>query len=104
MVYGPNVKSMAVALYSEGVMSNDRIASFSECCRRQCPGAVRGECVSFLPNFFPKVTGKYCASGGRAVKPQGSDDGCDSDDAERGTVLYPELQHGKSSSLSGGEG
>lgn len=28
VVYGPNVKAMAVALYSEGVMSNDRIASF----------------------------------------------------------------------------
>lgn len=28
VVYGTNVKAMAVALYSEGVMSNDRIAAF----------------------------------------------------------------------------
>lgn len=28
VAYGPNIKAMAVALYSEGVMSNDRIASF----------------------------------------------------------------------------
>lgn len=28
VVYGPNVKALAVTLYSEGVMSNDRIAAF----------------------------------------------------------------------------
>lgn len=28
VIYGPNVKALAVTLYSEGVMSNDRIAAF----------------------------------------------------------------------------
>lgn len=28
VIYGPNVKALAAALYSEGVMSNDRIAAF----------------------------------------------------------------------------
>jgi len=28
VTYGPNVKALAITLYSEGVMSNDRIAAF----------------------------------------------------------------------------
>ena len=37
VTYGENVKALAVSLYSEGVMSNDRIAAFFECSRRRCP-------------------------------------------------------------------
>lgn len=51
VVYGANVKGMAVALYSEGVMSNDRIAAFLNAVSgdglRLSEGSVYGFCSSF---------------------------------------------------------
>ena len=51
VVYGPTVKSLAVDLYSEGVMSNDRIAAFlndaSDGCLELSEGSVYGFCRKF---------------------------------------------------------
>lgn len=47
VVNGPNVKAMAVALYSEGVMANDRIASFLD--------AVGGSVYNFCRTFSEKT-------------------------------------------------
>lgn len=54
VTYGANVKAMAVSLYSEGVMSNDRIAAFlnsisnEELCLSE--GSVYGFCKKFAGN------------------------------------------------------
>ena len=51
VIYGPTVKSLAVDLYSEGVMSNDRIARFlndaSDGCLELSEGSVYGFCQKF---------------------------------------------------------
>lgn len=51
VVYGPTVRALAVNLYSEGVMSNDRIAAFlndaSEGCLELSEGSVYGFCRKF---------------------------------------------------------
>ena len=51
VVYGPTVRALAVDLYSEGVMSNDRIAAFlndaSEGCLELSEGSVYGFCRKF---------------------------------------------------------
>ena len=57
VVYGPNVKSMAVALYSEGVMSNDRIASFLNAAGGSVLGLSEGSVYHFCRTFsrhFPE--------------------------------------------------
>lgn len=51
VIYGPTVRALAVDLYSEGVMSNDRIAAFlndaSEGCLELSEGSVYGFCRKF---------------------------------------------------------
>ena len=51
VTYGPTVRALAVDLYSEGVMSNDRIAAFlndaSEGCLELSEGSVYGFCRKF---------------------------------------------------------
>lgn len=51
VVYGPTVRALAVDLYSEGVMSNDRIAAFlndaSEGCLELSEGSIYGFCRKF---------------------------------------------------------
>lgn len=51
VIYGPNVKALSVTLYSEGVMSNDRIAAFlnsaSEDELSLSAGSVYGFCKKF---------------------------------------------------------
>ena len=51
VVYGPTVRALAVDLYSEGVMSNDRIAAFlndaSEGCLELSEGSVYEFCRKF---------------------------------------------------------
>ncbi len=54
VVYGPNVKSMAVALYSEGVMSNDRIASFLNAAGGSVLGLSEGSVYHFCRTFSQK--------------------------------------------------
>ena len=51
VVYGPTVRALAMDLYSEGIMSNDRIAAFlndaSEGCLELSEGSVYGFCRKF---------------------------------------------------------
>lgn len=47
VVYGANVKALAVALYSEGVMSNDRIAAFLNAAGGDALGLSEGSVYSF---------------------------------------------------------
>ena len=54
VTYGVNVKAMAVSLYSEGVMSNDRIAAFLNSISNEelvlSEGSVYGFCKKFAGN------------------------------------------------------
>lgn len=54
VTYGENVKALAVALYSEGVMSNDRIASFLNAASGDMlelsEGSIYGFCKKFAEN------------------------------------------------------
>lgn len=51
VTYGANVKALAISLYSEGVMSNDRIAAFLNAAGKDelglCVGSVYGFCKKF---------------------------------------------------------
>lgn len=51
VIYGANVKALAVSLYSEGVMSNDRIAAFLNAVGNGELGLSEGSVYSFCRNF-----------------------------------------------------
>lgn len=51
VTYGANVKSLAVALYSEGVMSNDRIAAFLNAAGSDELGLSEGSVYGFCKKF-----------------------------------------------------
>lgn len=51
VVYGAGVKAMAVALYSEGVMSNDRIAAFLNAVSGDGLDLSEGSVYHFCKNF-----------------------------------------------------
>lgn len=51
VTYGPNVKALPVSLYSEGVMSNDRIASFLNAAGNGGLELSEGSVYSFCKSF-----------------------------------------------------
>ena len=55
VVYGSNVKAMAVALYSEGVMANDRIAAFLNASSNGELGLSNGSVYAFCKSFSEKA-------------------------------------------------
>lgn len=55
VVYGTNVKAMAVALYSEGVMSNDRIAAFLNAVSGDGLDLSEGSVYHFCKDFSKKT-------------------------------------------------
>lgn len=55
VVYGTNVKAMAVALYSEGVMSNDRIAAFLNAVSGDGLNLSEGSVYHFCKSFSKKT-------------------------------------------------
>ena len=59
MTYGAHVKALAVSLYSEGVMSNDRIASFLNAAGNGelelSEGSVYGFCKRFAEASEPSI-------------------------------------------------
>lgn len=55
VVYGPVVKAMAVALYSEGVMANDRIAAFLNAAGGNVLGLSEGSVYHFCKAFSEKA-------------------------------------------------
>ena len=55
VVYGPGVKAMAVALYSEGVMANDRIAAFLNAAGGNVLGLSEGSVYHFCKAFSKKA-------------------------------------------------
>lgn len=55
VTYGPNVKSLSVALYSEGVMSNDRIAAFLNAAGNGELGLSDGSVYRFCKVFSEKA-------------------------------------------------
>ncbi len=57
VVYGPNVKAMAVALYSEGVMATERIASFLDAAGGNALGLSAGSVYHFCGSFSGKALG-----------------------------------------------
>ena len=71
VVYGANVKTLAVALYSEGVMANDRITGF-----------LNGACVGMLGLSagnvygFGEVTEKHLPSGRTPLESESCCNGC----------------------------
>lgn len=57
VVYGPNVKAMAVALYSEGVMATERIAAFLDAVGGNTLGLSTGSVYHFCRSFSEKAQG-----------------------------------------------
>lgn len=55
VIYGPSVKALAVALYSEGVMSNDRIAAFLNAASNEELGLSDGSVYHFCKTFSQKA-------------------------------------------------
>lgn len=55
VVYGADVKSLAVSLYNEGVMSNDRITAFLNATSDGKPGLSKGRIYSFCRKFSEQV-------------------------------------------------
>lgn len=55
VTYGAKVKSLVVALYSEGVMSNDRIAAFLNAASNDELSLSEGSIYSFCKNFAQKA-------------------------------------------------
>lgn len=55
VTYGANVKALAVTLYSEGVMSNDRIAAFLNAAGNGELGLSEGSIYGFCRNFAVKA-------------------------------------------------
>lgn len=51
VTYGENIKAMAVSLYSEGVMSNDRIAAFLNSVSNEELGLSEGSVYGFCKRF-----------------------------------------------------
>lgn len=51
VTYGENVKALAVSLYSEGVMSNDRIAAFLNAAGNRELGLSEGSVYGFCRKF-----------------------------------------------------
>ena len=52
VVYGENVRSLAVALHSEGVMSNDRIAAFMNAANGGGLGCLKGAFTAAAGNLL----------------------------------------------------
>jgi len=57
VVYGPFVKAMAVALYADGVMSNDRIRDFINAISGGALGLSTGSVYGFCSSFAAKCAG-----------------------------------------------
>lgn len=55
LVYGENIKAMAVALYSEGVMSNDRITAFLNAVSDDSMSLSEGSVYHFCKDFSDKA-------------------------------------------------
>lgn len=55
VIYGPNVKALTVALYSEGVMSNDRIAAFLNAASNEGLALSEGSVYHFCKAFSQKA-------------------------------------------------
>ena len=55
VIYGPSVKALAVALYSEGVMSNDRIAAFLNAASNEGLALSEGSIYHFCKAFSAKA-------------------------------------------------
>ena len=60
---GINIKALAVSLYSEGVMSNDRIAAFLNAAGNGELNLSEGSVLRFLPEICRGIGGKHPASG-----------------------------------------
>lgn len=54
VIYGASVKALAIALYSEGVMSNDRIAAFLNAASNNELGLSDGSVYGFCKSFAKK--------------------------------------------------
>lgn len=55
VTYGPNVKALSVELYSEGVMSNDRIAAFLKAAGHGQLGLSDGSIYRFCKGFSERA-------------------------------------------------
>lgn len=55
VTYGPNVKALAVSLYSEGVMSNDRIAAFLNAAGNEELGLSAGSVYGFCKKLAARA-------------------------------------------------
>lgn len=55
VTYGADIKSLAVSLYSEGVMSNDRIAAFLNAASGDALGLSEGSVYSFCRKFSERA-------------------------------------------------
>lgn len=102
VAYGADIKSLAVSLYSEGVMSNDRIAAFLNAASRHDLHLSEGSVYSFCRKFSEQAG--HPPSGARAAKPERCGNGCNNGNSEWRAGIYPKYQHGRDGCLSCNEG
>lgn len=56
VIYGPNIKALAVDLYAQGVMANDRIADFLNAASNDILALSNGTIYTFCKDFSRKAT------------------------------------------------
>lgn len=92
VTYGGNVKALAVTLYSEGVMSNDRIAAFLNAAGNGELALSEGSVYGFCQKFAEASGGKHPASGGETAHSGCGCNGRHYHNGKRKTELYTEFQ------------
>lgn len=90
--YGADVKALAVALYGEGVMSNDRVAAFLNAAGGGALGLSEGSVYSLCRKLAE--ASKHQEPGGFPVEQKNSGNGRDHGNGKRETELHSEFQHG----------
>ena len=89
VTYGTEVKSLCVFLYSEGVMSNDRIASFLNA----ASGGLLGLSEGSVYGFCRKLAEQSVESISHLEERLQNQKGCHAGDGEREAETNPEFQH-----------
>lgn len=95
VVYGANVKALAVGTLQRGRHVKRPDCRISKRGRRGCPWSFRRKRVFLLPEAGGSIGGKRPAFGGVSFKGKSSGDRCNDGDRKRETELYTEFQHGE---------
>lgn len=103
VTYGENVKALAVSLYSEGVMANDRIAAFLNAASGDVielsEGSIYGFCKKLAKNSAESILHLESNLLKQSVKPICRCNRCHYSNRKRQAELYSEFQYRKHSGI-----